>query len=147
MIVGIIATFALLSGGLAGSHSTITEEAQRLARLIELHCEEAVLWGREAGVRLEPGGYAFLWWDGEDWSPPQVPQLRPHQLPAGVELVLDSTTALPGDPALPQLVCWSSGELTPFRALFHAGSGPRYAIQGFADGRVETPGWRDDHAG
>lgn len=147
MIVGIIATLAMLSSGLAGSQAKVPEEARRLARLIELHCEEAVLWGREAGIRIDRGGYAFSVWDGEGWAPADAPQLRPHLLPDGIALAFAAGQPPTEEPDAPQLVCWSSGELTPFQMVIVADGGRRFELQGLADGSVTLPGWRGSDAG
>jgi general secretion pathway protein H len=59
VLIGIITSFALLSVG-GGPRDRLAEEAQRLAALVELHQQEAILSGELRGIRFARTGYAIL---------------------------------------------------------------------------------------
>ena len=67
LLIGIILTFATLSLGDGGRGKLIDREARRLAALVELAGEDAVLSGRELGLYFDAAGYRFLTLDGETW--------------------------------------------------------------------------------
>ena len=60
VILGIIASFAVLSVGNRDASAALEEEVQRLAALLQLASEEAVITGRQLGLRITPGGYLFV---------------------------------------------------------------------------------------
>lgn len=142
VLVGVVLGLASLSAGLGGPAARAEEEARRLAALIRLQCEEALLMSRELGLHLLPDGYRFSVWDGQAWRPregarqfAEHPLAPPLSLSAAVE---GRELALAGlDDELPQVVCSSSGELTPFWidiALPERESG--YRLAGTLDGTV-----------
>lgn len=126
VIIACLAGLAVISTGVAGPSRELNNEAERLAGLIGVLADEAVLDNREYGLRLERDRYQVLFYDeGRGrWQPlddssrklPEWAQLD-FEL-EGEPLVLPS----PGDerekseenPA-PQLLILSSGELSPFR--------------------------------
>ncbi len=124
VILGALIGLATLSMGIAGPSRELRNEAERLAGLIGVLAEEAVLDNREYGVYLTDKSYQVLQYD------PQTAKWRalddePHIIPAWAELRVE----LEGDalqlpqPAgeedekaakTPQLLMLSSGELSPF---------------------------------
>jgi general secretion pathway protein H len=116
-------------------------EAHRLATLVSLANDEAVLRGEELAMRFTEEGYEFLvlgvtgWLDHEDDG-----LLKPHTLPPGLSLRVEVDGDPPGlqlpeqdDKAeegeeeddkdtiiIPQVYILSSGEMTPFSAIFEA---------------------------
>jgi general secretion pathway protein H len=139
VILGSLVGLAVLSTGIAGPSRELKNEAERLAGLISLLAEEAVLDNQEYGLYLQPGGYQVLRFDeGTGRWQPQGKQ--PHRLPEwavlsyeldGEPLQLASTASSassaddqdekdPDDEAhsqgpQPQLLVLSNGELSPFR--------------------------------
>jgi general secretion pathway protein H len=118
LIIGVIITFAGIS--LRGDpwDGSLREETRRLAALLDLAAEDAMLVGRELAVRFESDGYRFLHLQQGEWTGLADPgALRPRQLPPGMELEL---RLLEGGPAMdpeedgPQVYILSSGEMTPF---------------------------------
>lgn len=125
VILGSLIGLAVLGSGIAGPARELRGEAERLAGLIGVLAEEAVLDNREYGLRLSGETYQVLRYDPRSgrW---QALADKPHRLPAWAELSLE----LEGEPlqlptpegeedgakdSLPQLLILSSGELSPFR--------------------------------
>lgn len=144
LIIGILAGFAVLSVGDGGRGQRLEQEARRLAALIELASEEAVLRAQEFGLSVTAQNYRFLVLEGDDWQPPADDEvLRARPLPEGValELVLEGRAVeleqVDAAPA-PQILLLSSGELTPFELRLRADEGrDHYRLSGHPDGRVE----------
>ena len=120
---------------------TMEREAHRLATLVSLANDEAVLRGEELAIRFTEDGYEFLvlgvtgWLGREDDG-----LLKPYTLPAGLSMRIE----VDGDPPglqlpeedsegedgeekddrdtiiIPQVYILSSGEMTPFSAIFEA---------------------------
>lgn len=59
LIIGIIATMFTLSVGLTGSDRELETESDRLVAVVSLARDEAVMQGREIGMRFHPDGYEF----------------------------------------------------------------------------------------
>lgn len=140
-IVGVLAlTLTLAVGG--STSRQLDRAAERFAALLGQACEQAQLTGREIGVVFDVEGYAFVRLDGQSWrSFGASGELRARRWPVSLRpalerdgLVLDfSVTAA----RAPQLVCFSSGELTPFALTLALGDPPlRRRVTGSADGQV-----------
>ena len=119
LIIGIILTFAVLKVNDRSRSETAQQETQRLAALLKLSSEEAVLQAREFALQLTAGGYEFLRLDKDTWKLLQDDELlRPRRLPAGVELsaTIEGDIALQGegDEQRPRIYVLSSGEMTAF---------------------------------
>jgi len=140
VIVGCLVSLAVLSTGTASASRELRDEAQRLAALIGLLADEAVLDNREYGLLVRTDGYRVLRYDqGADrWA--AIAGEAEHRLPAWARLDLELDgeplkLAAPvqndeDEPGLsssdadeekkhkepePQLLILSSGELSPFR--------------------------------
>lgn len=133
VIIGSLVGLAVLSTGIAGPSRELKNEAERLAGLIGVLVEEAVLDNCEYGLRLERGGYQVLRYDEAklQWLP--LGKAR-HRLPdwAALSYELDGEALklgaaakdedeqddkdkAPKNALQPQLLILSSGELSPFR--------------------------------
>lgn len=130
VILTIIAGAAVLSVDLAGSQTSLNRDVARLAELMTLHCQQAELIGQATGVVLATDGYGFVHRRGEDWGlvedKPFLP--RPFDSVPSVDLVVGGYQATiestlesvlleasgPRSDLKPQLICFASGELTPF---------------------------------
>ncbi|MFA5627403.1 MAG: type II secretion system minor pseudopilin GspH [Thiohalomonadaceae bacterium] len=125
LILGILFSLATLSIG-NDQETQIKEDAYRLASLIELVSEEAILQGRQLGLKFTTEGYSFLFLAPQNEGPSlwlQLEQdklLRPREFhpSTSAQLTLDDLPhALPATSAehdAPQLYFLSSGERTPF---------------------------------
>lgn len=58
-IIGVLSTMFTLSVGLTGSDRDLETETDRLIAVVNLAREEAVMQGREIGMRFYPDGYEF----------------------------------------------------------------------------------------
>lgn len=142
VILGCLISVAVFSSGNASTSRELRDEAQRLAAIIGLLTDEAVLDNREYGLLIRPEGYRVLSYDELQSSWSAYNAQAEHLLPswARLELELDGEPlklAVPvkkqnDEPGLstdeseeekekaesvlePQLLILSSGELSPFR--------------------------------
>lgn len=120
--------------------ATVERFQQRLAHA----CDQAQLSGREFGVRLGVDGYAFARLDGSQWRAlGGNDELRARRWPPSLRVVLkrEGLTLDLQDTAaeVPHLVCFSSGELTPFVLDFALGDPPmQRRLVGSADGSLRS---------
>jgi general secretion pathway protein H len=135
------------------------QEAARLAAVLSQAREEAMLQGRDLGLRVDTQGYDFLRYDtrSERWlAVSGDPLLRERVLPDGVglELQLESRNVLlkarsaqaEGQLLSPQVVVQASGDLVPFEIrLRRDGTDEVRRVTGSTDGRL-TSGKADDAA-
>ena len=147
VIVGVIALAATLSiGGTA--QNRLQREAERFEALTTQACEQAELSGREIGVLVDTSGYAFRLLAGTQWQPfPDDSPLRNRPWLDGMTVAL-TREGRPVDlraqrVVAPQVVCFSSGELTPFALTLGLGDATRLRVSGADDAtlkhqRVET---------
>jgi len=112
------ATVAFTLAG-AGGERQLENDAQRLRALVSYACERAELTGRPIGLSLLTSGYVFSEHLRTEWKPLAEGELRPrkwvlgaipHLSRDGIAVAIASSA-----PDEPQLACFSSGELTPFR--------------------------------
>lgn len=147
MIIGVMASLAVLSIGNRALDDRLDTEARRLQALFALAADDAVLQGRELGFLQTPDGYTFLTLKDGHWQPLEdAGPLRPRTLtePFYLELQVEGRAVKPkaaGDEkeeAKPQVLLLSSGDATEFvldvRALDYA---PRYRLQGDVLGRFK----------
>ena len=151
VIIGIITTMAVVSTRVLGGDHEMDQEAKRLVAVLSQARDDAMLEGRDVGLRIDARGYDFLRYDGrvEQWDlVSDDPLLRERTLPDGLEasLRLESRQVrLPvrvaptaREPAQPQVVVMASGDLVPFEVrLERAGTQEIRAIIGSADGKLE----------
>jgi len=125
VIVGIMASFAVLSIGNRALDDRLETEARRLNQLLTLAADEAVLQGVELGFQRTGDGYVFLALgpDGK-WAPlVESDALRARSLaePFYLELMVEGRRVAPPEAGeekgetVPQVLLLSSGEATPFR--------------------------------
>ena len=143
LIVGVVSGVLVLSADLASGQAKVRDEARRFAQLIELLCEEAVLQQHQFGAAVEADGYLFLVWEDQAWLPRSAGVFRPRKFPSAVdaELLIEGQPALPEESSgTPQVVCYSSGELTPFELALAGPDGIGWSVTGNALGRIEVAG-------
>ncbi|MDE2149889.1 MAG: type II secretion system minor pseudopilin GspH [Gammaproteobacteria bacterium] len=131
VIVAILAGFITLSIGSRDTEDRMQTEAQRLQQLIELAAEESQLKGVQLGLQFTDQGYRFLTLDDKSnlWRPYQTGgPLRPRALPPPfrIELRIDdrqmpsAPSQQPPQKTKPQVLIYSSGQMTPFTAVLSA---------------------------
>ncbi len=144
VLIGILASLAVLSVG-GGPRDRLAQEGQRLATLVELQQQEAILTGEIRGVQFSPQGYAILSLDEQGaWTPPDATDtLIRHALPEDMTLSLwvDNRPAPLEKINFPQVLLLNSGEATEFVAVFGLAddpspNAPRYRVAGDAMGRL-----------
>jgi len=115
VLAGTVAVSLLGSGG----ERQLERTAERLRALVAYACERAELSGREIGLDLTTSGYAFREHEGSEWRRHASDELRARRwdLPLQAVLRRDGVPVAIGaePPATPPLVCFPSGEITPFR--------------------------------
>jgi len=127
VLIGIIFTFAALSLGGDDVAEIMEQEARRLVTLMDLASDEAIIRGEELAMHFTDDSYEFLVLGETGWQAPEDDSLlKPHTLPAGLELRLEVEGELPllgerdseeedeDDGLVPQVYILSSGEMTPF---------------------------------
>ena len=159
VILGSLVGLAVLSTGNTSSSREIRDEAQRVATLISLMADEAVLDGREYGLLFDRDGYRVMSYDEADARWRDAGDREAHRAPEWMrlELELDGTplqlvapVKREDDPAglsndedrerrraprvQPQLLILSSGELSPFTLTLsdQRPGGSRWTV--FSDG-------------
>jgi len=148
LIVGIVATFAVIGIGGRSIDDRLDIEARRLNELLAFAAEEAVLQGAEYGLRVTTAGYEFVRLNPADgmWTPFDDGVLRPRDLdePFYLELSVDGRRAAPADPEaidpppVPQVLLLSSGEVTAFSLTVRARSHPSwFTLDGDVLGRLK----------
>lgn len=151
VIIGIITTMAVVSTRVLGGDHEMDQEAKRLVAVLTQARDDAMLEGRDVGLRIDTRGYDFLRYDGrvEQWDlVSDDPLLRERTLPDGLEasLRLESrqvrlpmrTAPTERERAQPQVLVMASGDLVPFEVrLERAGTQEVRAIVGSADGKLE----------
>lgn len=143
VILGSLVGLAVLSMGSSSSSREVRDEAQRLAALIGLMVDEAVLDSREYGLLISKDGYRVMHYDEADARWRDAGDGKAHQAPEWMQLELeldgsplklvapvkreDDPIGLSDDEdrerrraprVQPQLLILSSGELSPFTLTF-----------------------------
>jgi general secretion pathway protein H len=142
VIVGVL-VFAVTLSIASGAQRQLQREAERFQALIGQACAQAELSGREIGVVVDPGGYSFRLLSGTAWQEfPDDSALRRRPWVDGVQVELSRegrNVDLSGARAAsPQLVCFSSGELTPFALVLTLADAPHYRVSGAEDATLKT---------
>ena len=161
VIVAIVVGTLVLSTELVGEDRELEKERNRLASLIEVVQDEALMQGREFGLELMQSSYRFVEFDPLTFQWNEVPGddlLRLRNLPEGLEFDLvieDKLIVLPVDPQQltdpdedsmtsgdrqyePHVFVFSSGESTPYEIRVRRGvNGPQLAMRGNIFGEIE----------
>ncbi|MTZ14017.1 type II secretion system protein GspH [Pseudomonas sp. JL972] len=143
VLLGILVSLAALTTGSSSTSRELRDEARRIAALIGVLSDEAVLDSREYGLLVNHEGYRVLRYDEVDARWREVERRKVHRLPEWMrlELELDGTPLelvaplkqtddraglsdadsrersrerKSGPRLEPQLLILSSGELSPF---------------------------------
>lgn len=146
VIIGVIVAATALSLGARGFDRELDREGRRIAALLELAGEEAVLQSREFGVEFLADGYLFHVYEPVErtWRPLEGDaQFRRRELPEGLEVTLYAEGRRaqlrdePADTPRPQVMVMSSGELTAFRVELSRGERARITLEAEPVGEVE----------
>ena len=122
-ILAILTGTVMLSFTGAESEQQLKGAAERLALRIELARQHSLTRNREWGVYVEDDGYRFAEFDPEQrvWTEKNQRPFNENDLPdlVGLSLDLEEYDTLPFEEEddLPQILIFSSGEITPFTLL------------------------------
>jgi general secretion pathway protein H len=150
VIIGIIASMAVVSIHVLGGDHEMDQEAARLGAVLTQARDDAMLEGQDVGLRVDERGYDFLRYDTRDerWLiVDDDPLLRERALPDGLvaSLRLDSrdvklaarSEASDTAPLSPQVVVQASGDLVPFEIVLRRdGTEEERRVTGTADGQI-----------
>lgn len=142
VIVAVLAVAVSIGIATAGGERHLSREAERFQALVSYACTRAELSGHEIGLRVDENGYAFTRLALDGWqADEQEGELRPRRWLSGMQVSMrrDGREMRVGGDAgqPPQIICFSSGELTPFVVRLALGDVPvRYELSGRSDGRV-----------
>jgi general secretion pathway protein H len=124
VIVAVMASVLVLSIGAGDEEQVLRREAERLQARIGYACERAELSGREVGLHLRDGGYAFSAQQTEGWRFIEDDvALKRVNLPDATHLSADDQTLEAMFPEQPQFLCFASGEAMPM--VIELAAGPR----------------------
>jgi len=142
VIIGVLAATLTLAIGSSGGERQLERQAEQTRALIGYACEQAEISGREIGLSLNRDGYRFSRLERDAWIGFNDGELRARHWLSGTSAVLsrDGRGMEVGAefPEKPQLLCFSSGELTPFRLELALGDvAARYRLDGNPDGSVQ----------
>ena len=149
IIISIVATMALLSIN-PGNNREDQEEARRLAALLKLASQQAIISNSELALEVANDGYRFLQYRDQQWTPAEDRELRPREMPEHVRLEtyiygsmaseMNSSENGNRDATLPRIFILSSGELTPFKIIVSGDEESSYTVTGDVGGRIELSG-------
>ncbi|HEX5124788.1 MAG TPA: prepilin-type N-terminal cleavage/methylation domain-containing protein [Rhodanobacteraceae bacterium] len=143
VVVVIVAVLALaVTLSVAGSSDRqLSRESDRFDSLVHLACEKAEQSGREIGVDVGTGGFSFKQLAGAEWQDADGDSaLRQRAWLDGLRVTLTREghgVDLGARNAPPEIVCFSSGEMTPFVLTLALGDARPYRITGSDDGTTK----------
>lgn len=128
VIISVIVGLAVLS--IDTGPEELRREGNRIASLLELASEEAVMNGRECRVVLRRHGYSFEQLQEGKWQATEDELFRPRQLPDDIslQLFLENQEVQLNDEEDPEtskigaLLLLSSGEISPFELTVTGGA-------------------------
>jgi general secretion pathway protein H len=118
VIIGVLSS--LIAFSIAPNQPSPQRESRRFHQVLEAAREQAVLFNQELGVELRADGYRVLQWQAQQWRPLETAEFSEHRLPENLDQTLwldglpNQEQSGDGDPPQPQIVIFSTGEVTPF---------------------------------
>jgi general secretion pathway protein H len=140
VIVAVLALAVTLSVA-GGADRQLLRETDRFEGLLHLACEKAEQTGREIGVNVGSSGFSFQRLDGDTWQAFDTDAaMRSRPWLDGMRVALSREgrgvdLGARGTP--PQIVCFSSGEMTPFALTLALGDVKPYRVTGSDDGTTK----------
>ncbi len=153
VIIAVLTSIAVLSVGVLGKDRGLDAEGERYTDVAAAALEQAQLEGRDFGIRFSADRYEVLTYvvRRQRWEPlPDDRLYAAYALPAGITVRLEIegkpiqfTEDKPGAERVPQVLLFSSGDVSPYRLSFgREGSEDGWSVAGDADGtlKVTRPG-------
>lgn len=143
VIIGVLAAAVVLSVD-GGSARHLDREAERFRALLGQACEQAELAGRDMGVLMRDDGYGFATQVDGYWKPqPESGELRQRRWIDGLRSLLTRDgrplvlIGADSRESLPQMICYASGELSPFVLTLSLGD-QEIRVEGKGDGSTQA---------
>jgi general secretion pathway protein H len=141
VILGVVIGAVTLAIGAVGGERQLARQAEQVRALFAYACEQAELTGRDLGISVDAQGFRFSVANRDEWVADKTSELRPRAWLVGTLTTLSrdgqAIAVTNTAPQKPQLVCFSSGELTPFRLeLTLADVKQHFRIEGQPDGDI-----------
>jgi len=142
VILGVMSGFIILSLRGNPEGARLSEAADRIAALVQLQCEEALLGNRTMRMRLDDSGYRFEVANRSGWEDhgKDVFRSRTWPVPLAARLSIDGRADAMGTAGDNFIYCLPTGELTPFELELSTRNGSRAAVRATAGGIVESRG-------
>ena len=143
VIVAVLAAALTLSIGSAGGARQLAHESEKLQALLSHACEQAELSGREIGLSFVSDGYGFSRFEGDLWLPlkrgsEELRRRHWNGIASSLQRNGIRVSVLADFPEKPQIVCFSSGEITPFELSLGLGElDVHYQLSGQPDGTLK----------
>jgi general secretion pathway protein H len=129
IVVGLLAALAVANLGGNQQKREMENAVSKMFLLMQTASEQAVLDNSEIGLKLGEQEYRFLRFEGitGEWVPMKDRMFRNYQYPEWLvvtDIIEDNLPRLTTDeaPLRPDIVFFSSGEITPFEMEFTIGS-------------------------
>ena len=140
VLIGIITGFAVLSFNTQSNQERIADIARRLAVIMELNQQEAIILGEQRGMLFSASGYDLLklsndgHWQRLDGSELMTSYRLPNDIT--LELVVEGQSVGFSEVSAPQLVFLSTGEMTEFQLMLEASDSSGYRLSGTIMGDI-----------
>ncbi|BES71299.1 GspH family T2SS minor pseudopilin variant XcpU [Marinobacter nanhaiticus D15-8W] len=158
VVVGLMAVIAVVNMGGGAQQRELENAARELFLLMQTASEQAVLNNQEMGLVIDDESYRFLAFNSLErvWEPQEERLFSAREVPEWMALTYqteDNLPTLPGveddeDAPRPDLVFFSSGEITPFEMQMTAGDNSDLVYSIESDGLNgldwRTPGDEDE---
>jgi len=118
VIIGVLTS--LIAVSLSPDKPSPQRESRRFYQVLEAARQQAVLFNQELGVELRGNSYRVLQWRAQQWQPLDTTLFAEYNLPENLSQTLwldglpNPTSSAGGDQPQPQIVFFSTGEVTPF---------------------------------
>lgn len=118
VIIGVLAS--LIAFSITPHQPSPQRESRRFHLVVEATREQAVLFNQELGLELRGNRYRVLQWQAQRWWPVDSDLLGEHVLPDNLSQTLwidgvpNGGSASESDLPQPQILFFSTGEVTPF---------------------------------
>jgi len=118
VIIGVLASLIAIS--ISPNQPSPQRESRRFHQVLEAAREQAVLFNQELGVELRGNRYRVFQWQAQQWWPVDNDLFAEYRLPENLTQTLwlnglpYRETASDSDRPSPQILFYSTGEVTPF---------------------------------
>ncbi len=118
VIIGVLTSLIAIS--ISPNQPSPQRESRRFQQVLEAAREQAVLFNQELGLELRGNRYRVLQWRTQQWWPLEDELFTEYELPENLSPTLwidglaDEKGASGSDRPQPQVLFFSTGEVTPF---------------------------------